>query len=114
MVMGGEAWRSSIQYFVRRLFTPGGEQKSISRGRLFFRLVYRALNSCGDPLDPRDPLRASRLPCCPSQLEAMRRLPDAQNQYPFIFEGHPGFVPFRDTLASLVMPHLQQSGSGTV
>lgn len=46
------------------------------------------------------------------QLEAMRRLPDAQNLYPFIFDGSPGFGPFRDTLASLVMPGLAGSGGG--
>lgn len=48
----------------------------------------------------------------PQQLEAMRRLPDAQAQYPFIFEGHPGFGPFRDVLAGLVMPRFQHGGSG--
>ncbi|CAN0338763.1 unnamed protein product [Pylaiella littoralis] len=48
----------------------------------------------------------------PQELEAMRRLPDAQTQYPFIFDGHPGFGPFRDTLASLVMPRLAGGGGG--
>lgn len=47
------------------------------------------------------------------QLEAMRRLPDAQTQYPFIFDGHPGFGPFRDTLARLVMPSLAGGGSSS-
>lgn len=47
------------------------------------------------------------------QLEAMRRLPDAQTLYPFIFDGNPGFGPFRDTLAGLVMPGLSGGGGGS-
>lgn len=46
------------------------------------------------------------------QLEAMRRLPDAQTLYPFIFDGDPGFASFRDTLAGLVMPGLAGGGGG--
>ncbi|CAM9514102.1 unnamed protein product [Ectocarpus sp. 8 AP-2014] len=50
----------------------------------------------------------------PQELGAMRQLPNAQTLYPFIFEGNPGFGPFRDTLAGLVMPRLASGGgSGT-
>ncbi|CAN0321202.1 unnamed protein product [Laminaria digitata] len=45
----------------------------------------------------------------PQELETIRRLPDAQTLYPFIFDGHPGFGPFRDMLAGLVMPRLQSA-----
>ncbi|CAM9941365.1 unnamed protein product, partial [Sphacelaria rigidula] len=48
----------------------------------------------------------------PQELETMRRMPDAQAQYPFIFESHAGFGHFRDMLAGLVMPRFQQGGTG--
>lgn len=65
------------------------------------------------PVIPDRPSSLGRGFACPHcQLEAMRRLPDAQTLYPFIFDGNPGFGPFRDTLASLVMPGLAGSGGG--
>ena len=67
-----------------------------------------------DPSLVTSPFSSARRDRCGTrlQLEAMRRLPDAQNLYPFIFDGNPGFGPFRDTLASLVMPGLAGSGGG--
>ncbi|CAM9645534.1 unnamed protein product [Choristocarpus tenellus] len=43
----------------------------------------------------------------PGELEAMRQLPGARTQHPFIFDDDPGFAKFRVKITDLVMPRLQ-------